>query len=306
MIIYGTNYIYNKLDDTMRKINNKLIVQLVKYGCIYAIKNLCQLPIVYFDPNFNNNIVLKKVTINGNFEIFKYLFALAKNNIYHANVQNLSKHAKLFECIMRKILKISAIHGHGGIIKYLLNFPNPKKVKNIDITIVLTILKEIISRPFMENKISHTDCYELINYLLGNNLHRISIENLLEIDNKINAKINHLNYDLNKYKLFIVYLQRAINIQMIHVCAMFLKKSIPIYGVGYNITTYLYKETSDASIGIKTLYYIHNKVNNKKLKFIEQVENIKHKLNYNTCYLSKTIKEPDNNNKIRIKPKLII
>lgn len=260
IINYKNNHRYNyhhnyDHDDFKynRLVNNKLVLATVKYASKETILKLCRLPLTYFDPNFNNNVILKKVTILGNFEIFIYLFklALSKNKFSESNVS--------FQNTMNKIYKLASVHGHVSIIKYLLKYPDLKEIKKIDIQIILIILKEISSRPFLENKITHIECYDLMDYLLDNNLHRISIEDLLLIVDKINNKINHLNYDKNKYKLFIEYIYKAINVQMIAICTMFFKKGLPIEGVGYNIATYLYKE----KFGTDNIPNLHGKSNQK-------------------------------------------
>lgn len=276
IIMHNKNNYYALL--YAKKIFSKYMLKAVQYACFNVIKYLYELGLMYsINPNFNN-IALKKATIRGNLEVFKFFFklALSKNKNY------------LPKYTMIKVSKIAAIHGNNDIIKFLLKFPNCKEIKKIDIQIILIILKEISSRPFMENKISHKECYELIKYLLDNNLQRISIENLLEIREKINHKINHLNYDKNKCKLFFEYINKAINLQMMVVCSALVKKCLPIEGVGYNIATYLYKEKSSIIQNSKILCYMRDKINDKCINFniansIEHtnVKNFEEKINKN-------------------------
>ncbi len=254
IIIHNKNNYYELL--YVKKIFSKYMLKAVQYACLNVIKYLYELGLMY-SINFDfNNIALKKATIRGNLEVFNFFFklALSKNKNY------------LPKYTMRKVSKIAAIHGNNDIIKFLLKFPNCKEIKKIDIQIILIILKEITSRPFTENKISHKECYELIKYLLDNNLQRISIENLLEIRNKINHKINHLNYDKNKCKLFSEYINKSINLQMIVVCSALVKKCLPIEGVGYNIATYLYKEKSSIIQNSQILCDIRDKINAKSIE----------------------------------------
>lgn len=269
IIIHNKNN-YDELLN-IKKTFSKYLLKSVQYSSVDVIKHLYKLPLIYsIDSNFNN-VSLKKATVRGNIDIFKYFFELflQKNN---------SK--KIPKYTMRKICKIAAIHGHNDIIKFLLEFLNCKENKKNDIQIVLIILKEIASRPFVENRISHIECYDLIKYLLDNNLQKISIENLLEIRNKIDCKINHLNYDKNKYNLFAEYINKAINLQMIVLCSVLVKKCVAIEGVGYNIATYLYKEKSSTMKNSQILSYMRDKINAKNIEHAN-VENIEEKNNKN-------------------------